>query len=61
MDRTLRSISPIDSSSEMKPRVDRARYCMMIFVASVLPAPLSPLMMMDWFDDLPREAPIENK
>lgn len=27
-----------------------ARYCMMIFVASVLPDPLSPLIMMDWFD-----------
>lgn len=29
-----------------------ARYCMMIFVASVLPDPLSPLIMMDWFDAL---------
>lgn len=28
-----------------------ARYCMMIFVASVLPDPLSPLMMIDWFDE----------
>lgn len=27
-----------------------ARYCMMILVASVLPDPLSPLMMMDWFE-----------
>lgn len=29
-----------------------ARYCIMIFVASVFPEPLSPLMMMDWLDAL---------
>lgn len=29
-----------------------AKYCMMILVASVLPDPLSPLMMMDWFEAL---------
>lgn len=29
-----------------------ARYCMMILVASVLPDPLSPLMMMDWLEAL---------
>ena len=29
-----------------------ARYCMMILVASVLPDPLSPLIMMDWLEAL---------
>ena len=54
VDRTLFSSSPT-SSCGTGPSVTvwwvmRARYVMMIFMASVLPAPLSPLMMMDWFE-----------
>ena len=44
---------PIGVVSVTKPLVVRARYCMIILVASVLPAPDSPEMMMDWFTGLP--------
>ena len=44
---------PMGVVSVTKPLVVRARYCMIILVASVLPAPDSPEMMMDWFTGLP--------
>jgi len=38
-------------------RLTAARYCIMIFTDSVLPAPDSPDTRIDWFATRPRSAP----